>query len=133
VNYLLPERHAHSECPASRKENLYVSNLALLEDGIAGRGSVQFRHRSNLGIASCNKASTSGVRYSVIERVRVDASRKLDRGSVGGREERMGQGRHQMGRLPEAMEQTKGRRSEELAIPLQVHDQLRVEGSEKAR
>ena len=70
---MLPERHAHSECPASRKENLYVSNLALLEDGIAGRGSVQFRHRSNLGIASCNKASTSGVRYSVIERVRIDA------------------------------------------------------------
>ena len=33
-----------------------------------------------------------------------------------------------MGRLPEAVEQTKTRRSEELAIPLHVHDELRLEG-----
>jgi hypothetical protein len=101
-----------------KEGNVYVSNLALPEDGIADRGSVQFRHRANLSIASCNKASTCGIRYRFIERVHIDAGRELDRGSVGGGEERMGQGHHQVGQLPEAVEQTKTRGPEELAIPL---------------
>jgi hypothetical protein len=60
--------------PASRKETVYVSNLALPKDGISDGGPVQFRHRENLSIASsCNKASTCGVRYRFIERVHIDA------------------------------------------------------------
>ena len=40
----------------------------------------------------------------------------------------MGQGHSQMDFLPEAVEQTKTSRSEELAVPLQMHDYLRADG-----
>jgi hypothetical protein len=46
---------------------------------------------------------------------------------------RVGQGHNQVGRLPEEMEQTKTRRSKELAIPLNVHDELRLEGFSNSR
>ena len=94
---------------------------------------MQCRQRSDLGIAYRNKACARSV-DSFIESFRIDAGRELDRSSVGGGQKRVGQRHNQMGILPEAVERTKTRGSEELAVPLQLHDRidLRVESLKRA-
>ena len=84
---------------------------------------MQCRQRSDLGIACRNKACARSV-DRFIESFRIDAGRELDRSSVGGGKNRMGQRHNQMGKLPEAVERTKTPGSEELAVPLQVHDPI---------
>jgi hypothetical protein len=84
---------------------------------------VQYRQCTDLSIAYRNKACARSV-DRFIESFRIDAGRELDRSSVGGGEKRVGQRHDQMGKLPEAVERTKTRGSEELAVPLQVHDPI---------
>jgi len=87
--------------------NTHVSNQLLPDNGNSCCGPAQRRHCANLGIATRNKICTRDVRQGYVEAFHINAGRDLDKGSVGGSEERMGQGHSKMGRLPEAVGQTK--------------------------
>jgi hypothetical protein len=107
----------------------HVSNWLLPDSGIACGGPVQRRRRANLRTGPRKKACSRYACYRFIENFHIDAGRELDRRPVGGGKKRVGQGHSQMDFLPEAVEQKETRRSEELAVPLQMHDDLREDGS----
>lgn len=111
-----------------KRGNPHVSNQLLPDNGNSRCCPVRRRHCANLGIATRNKICPCKLRQGYIEAFRVNAGRDLDKGAVGGSEEGVGEGKNKMGRLPEAVGQTEARRQKELAIPLQMHDDLRLEG-----
>lgn len=107
--------------------NAHVSKRLLPDHGSACCGPVQRLRGAKPGNATRKRICTRDVRHGCIEAFPVNAGRDLDQGSVGGSEEGVGEGKNKMGRLPEAVRQTEARRPEELALPLQMHDELRLE------
>jgi hypothetical protein len=83
------------------------------------------RQRANAGNFIHNCQNANGSRIGLVRVCRFIAGRDLDKEAVGFRAEAMGQGQDKVVGLPEAIRGKTSRRSEELVLPLHLHDELK--------